>query len=400
MSARSLFVAGPFIAAAALVHGACSERPSAPVGPSTSCNFSVTVNASRFGPQGGTATAAVTTGSSCAWSASSAADWITVDGASRTGEGTVPFTIRSFDNTVERSGAITIAQQSFTLTQSGCIVRLTSSEIAFAGDGGSSDVAIEASDGCRWLVENAPSWATFDPSSGAGSATVRIRAARNTSTTTARDASVQIGAQVLALHQSEFSDPPSGPTPLPQPACSFSVSPVEAYVPSAGGRGSVTVATGVGCAWTANSSVPHMRITRGTSGTGPGTIDYEVERNPQTYVTDFRMAAIEVRWNTPTAGQNVWLSQFGNCSPTLSSPMTFGADGGEQRQNFLVESPFRCPWRVEGGASWMTVFPPTGMIFRGDGTLVVTVAPNTSTQPRSAVVIVGERPVTIIQAGR
>jgi hypothetical protein len=360
----------------------------------------VTVNASRFGPQGGTSTASVTTGASCAWSASSATDWITVDGASRTGGGTVPFSIRSFDNTAERSGAITIAQQSFTLTQSGCVVRLASSEISFAGDGGSSDMSIEASDGCQWLVENAPSWATFDPASGAGSATVRIRAARNTSTSAPRDASVQIGAQALALHQSEFSEPPSGPAPLPQPACSFSVSPVEAYVPSAGGRGSVSVATGVGCAWTANSSVPHMRITRGANGTGPGTIDYEVDPNPTAYVTDFRMAAIEVRWNTPTAGQNVWLSQFGNCNPTLSSPMTFGADGGEQRQNFLVESPFRCPWRVEGGASWMTVFPSTGMIFRGDGTLVVTVSPNTSTQPRSAVVIVGERPVTIVQAGR
>ena len=400
MPARLLFVAAPFITAAALMHVACSERPSAPLGPSTSCKFSATLNASLFGPQGGTGTASVTTGSACAWSASSAADWITVDGASRTGEGSVPFTIRSFDNTVERSAAITIAQQSFTLTQSGCIVRLSSSEVAFTGEGGSGDVAVDASDGCQWLVENAPSWASFDPSSGAGAATIRVRASRNSSTTTARDASVRIGAQPLTLHQSEFSEPSPGPAPLPQPACTFAVSPVESYVPSAGGRGSVTVSTGVGCAWTANSSAPHLRITQGASGTGPGRIDYEVDRNLDGYVVDFRRSAIEVRWNTPTAGQNVWLSQFGDCKTVVSPVVTFGADGGEHRENLLVESAFRCPWRVEGGAPWLTVRPPTDLIFRGDGTLVVTAAPNTSSQPRTTVLMVGEKPVTVTQAGR
>jgi hypothetical protein len=403
MPLRLRFIAGPLVAAATLVHATCSERPSAPIAPSTQCNFSVSVNTSKFGPQGGTATASVTTGSSCVWSAASAADWITVDGASRTGEGSVPFTIRSFDNTTERSGAITIAQQNFTLTQSGCIVRLASAELSFTGDGGSSDVAVEASDGCRWLVEGTPSWATFDPSSGAGSASIRVRAARNTSTTSTRDAAVQIGAQALTLRQSEVTEPPPGPAPLPQPACAFSVSPVEAYVPSAGGRGSVTVSTAPGCAWTASASLPHLRITLGTSGTGPGRVDYEVDANPDSYVVDFRRAAIEIRWNAPTAGQNVWLSQFGDCRTVVSRAITFSAEGGEHRQNLLVESPFQCPWRVEGGAgaAWLTVVsPPIGRIVRGDATLLLTAEPNTSSQPRTTILIVGERQVTVTQAGR
>jgi hypothetical protein len=284
---------------------------------------------------------------------------IAIEGAaSRTGDGVVNLAIRAFDGTAERSGTFTIAQQSFTVTQSGCLVRLGATELAFAGGGGSEDLRIDTIDGCRWIVENAPAWASFDPDSGAGPGVTRVRATRNTTTST-RDNAVRIGAQTLTLRQAQLreAEPPTSP-PLPQPrACVYSVSPVEAFVPTPGGSGVVNVATAAGCAWTASIAAAHARIRRGAAGSGPEQIEYEVDPNSETYVVGFRRAAIEVRWNTPTAGQNVCLSQFGDCRTVVSPSITFTADGGEFRQNVLVESPFNCPWRVEGSAPWLTIFP-------------------------------------------
>jgi Viral BACON domain len=122
-------------------------------------SFNVSINASQFGPGGGKATATVTTAAACSWSASAEADWITIEGDSKhTGEGTVPMVITSFDGTTDRVATVTIAQQAFKLTQSGCSIQLSDRELSFAGEGGAADLRVEAPDTCRWAVEGNVSW--------------------------------------------------------------------------------------------------------------------------------------------------------------------------------------------------------------------------------------------------
>jgi hypothetical protein len=385
------------VSGAACSHEAATP-PTTPTAPPTpTCAFSVSINTVQFGPGGGAATATVGTSAACTWSATAEADWIAIDGGTnRAGDGTVSMAIKPFDSASDRTASITVAQQAFKLTQNGCLIRLSDAEISFEGDGGAKDIRIEADAACRWTAEGDLSWSSLEPATGTGSAVTRVRAGRNQSTA-ARTAAVRVGRQTLTLHQAGGSEPPS-PTPPPRSAeCVYSVTPVEEYVHSQGGTGTVNVSAPPGCTWTATASLP-AHIRRGSSGTGSGVIEYAVDPNPETYVVDFRKVALEVRWPTPTAGQNVWLSQFGNCGGAGNRlRYTIPAAGGRIDDVVLVESPFTCPWRVQGGADWLTVLPAPDIIYRGDRNLHVMVAPNTTGETRTAELIIAERIYVITQ---
>jgi hypothetical protein len=82
----------------------------------TTCTFSVSPAATSIGPLGGTVTITVTTGSTCAWTATSNSPFITVSaGAAGTGNGTVTATVAP--GTGARSGTLTIAGQTVTIDQ-------------------------------------------------------------------------------------------------------------------------------------------------------------------------------------------------------------------------------------------------------------------------------------------
>lgn len=63
------------------------------------------------------------------------------------------------------------------------------------------------------------------------------------------------------------------------PVCSFSVSPTSQSFDTAGATGTVTVQAANGCAWTAASNVTWITVTSGASGTGNGTVVYQVQAN-------------------------------------------------------------------------------------------------------------------------
>ncbi len=58
--------------------------------------------------------------------------------------------------------------------------------------------------------------------------------------------------------------------------CSYSLNPSSRSFSTSGGTGSVSVAAGSGCAWTAVSNVPWITITSGASGNGNGTVNFTV----------------------------------------------------------------------------------------------------------------------------
>jgi Viral BACON domain len=63
------------------------------------------------------------------------------------------------------------------------------------------------------------------------------------------------------------------------PACSFSLSPSSQSFDSAGGTGTVSVQASSNCSWTATSNVTWISVTSGASGTGNGTVVFQVQAN-------------------------------------------------------------------------------------------------------------------------
>jgi Zn-dependent metalloprotease len=98
-------------------HTAASDVPSDCGG---TCTFSINPTSASFAAAGGSGSVSVTAGAGCAWTASSNASFITVTGgASGSGSGTVSYSVASNAGTASRSGTLTIAGQTFTVTQAG-----------------------------------------------------------------------------------------------------------------------------------------------------------------------------------------------------------------------------------------------------------------------------------------
>ncbi len=89
-------------------------------GTASGCTYSISPAAQSFFSTGGTATVSVTTAVGCVWAATSNAPWITIpSGASGTGNGAVSYSVAANTATSSRSGTLTIAGQTYTVTQSG-----------------------------------------------------------------------------------------------------------------------------------------------------------------------------------------------------------------------------------------------------------------------------------------
>jgi FG-GAP-like repeat len=199
-----------------------------------------------------------------------------------------------------------------------------------------------------------------------------------------------------------------GATPS-QPVCEYQVSPVRIELSDAPQSGVIAIQTGPGCAWTAASG---GSISIGASaGTGPAQLAYSVSRfTEDPYYTPIRQGVIQIRWNTPTAGQNVYITQSkGPCdrlfpypSPGRNPSETFGPGGGTGAFEVLAGDGFSYPWRINETSDWITVTrPPLGIVRSGDGGFGFIAAPNPSLSPRDGYILTcNGRPIAVHQAGR
>jgi hypothetical protein len=83
-----------------------------------SCSYTVMPTTVTVPANGSAATLSVTSGTSCSWSATTTASWITITaGATGSGIGAVSFTVPA--STAARTGTLTVAGRTVTVTQGG-----------------------------------------------------------------------------------------------------------------------------------------------------------------------------------------------------------------------------------------------------------------------------------------
>jgi hypothetical protein len=114
----------------------------------TVCSYNITPGNQPFPINGGINTVAVTSATGCAWTATSNAAWINItSGASGSGNGTVGYSVTANSGAV-RTGTMTIAGQTFTVTQSG-----EATPFSLDGDA-KSDMAIWRPSAGVWHIIN------------------------------------------------------------------------------------------------------------------------------------------------------------------------------------------------------------------------------------------------------
>ncbi len=147
------------------------------------CTYSINPTTNSVGSAATSRTVQVTAGPSCDWTAVSHASWISITaGATGRGNGSVTYEVAANAGSASRTGTLTIAGQTHTVTQSGgCSYALGSTSSSVPAAGGSRGVLVTAPTGCAWTASSAVSWITITAgASGSGNGTVSFSVAANT----------------------------------------------------------------------------------------------------------------------------------------------------------------------------------------------------------------------------
>ena len=346
---------------------------------------------------GGTASFDVNTDTACGWTAAPTVAWLTlVSGGSGSGNATVTYRVAVNPDAATRTGSLTVGGSAHSVTQSGltnCTVDLNKYQDSFSLAGGTGSFDVSASSSCAWVAASTAGWARVtDPSGGLGTGSRRVTYVVDGSADAApRSASIAVGGKVVTVTQAGTA------------ACEYAVAPVEVKAcMSVGYITTITVSTASGCPWTSSTPASWIAITSGLSGSGPGSITFSMTLNYDAA----RQANIEVRWPTPTAGQNVRVLQAG-CLYYAGPPLfDVPAGGGDYYFEVVSQStdtkcggPLSagCVWTAVSSASWVTVL--SSMPRNGDEPVSFRVAANGTSTPRTATITVRDRTVTIRQAG-
>jgi len=185
--------------------------------------------------------------------------------------------------------------------------------------------------------------------------------------------------------------------------CQYSVAPVDVRPCMAGGSVTAIVTTEPFCPWTAASNASWLTVSSAASTSGPGAITFTFSDNYDAP----REGIVMVRWPTPTAGQNIRVTQAGCRYAVTRSAFSFAAAGGAGTFDVFQEADpntcggatqDRCVWTARSDVSWITV--TTGMPRSGDNPVAFTVAANDAASARTGTITVRDKVVTITQAGR
>ena len=123
----------------------------------------------------------------CPWTAVSRASWITItSGAAGSGSGRVAYAVATNTGRDARTGTMTIAGQTFTVTQDGapksCSYSISPSRRNIGAAGGAGAVTVKTPTGCDWTAQSHAGWITITlADSGSGGGTLAYAVAPNTS---------------------------------------------------------------------------------------------------------------------------------------------------------------------------------------------------------------------------
>ena len=340
------------------------------------CNFVLTPAGNSYGPGATNDAVAVASLPGCTWTVSNTNAWITLtSGTNGAASGTVNFIIASNATSLARSGVITIAGQSFSISQDGtpCTFAITPASRSYNAGATNGTVAVTTIPGCVWTVENPNSWITINSGNGGtGTGTVTLTIATNP-VGAARSGVVVIAGESFTVNQAG--------TP-----CTYAIAPLGRTNGPAASTGLISVTTITGCAWTANSSNNWITINPPASGAGNGTAGYTVASNTTALL---RTGLVAV------AGQVFTFIQSGTPCSFSIAPASVTHGPGLETGSVNVTTLVGCAWTVNNTNPWITI--TSGTNGSGSGTVTYTVSANPNAMARSAVIDIDGRQFDITQ---
>jgi hypothetical protein len=287
-----------------------------------------------------------------------------------------------------------VAGQSHSLTQQGrpvtvCRYELSPTTADVSKDESRGTFAVAAPADCAWTATSAANWLVVTAGNqGTGDGTVSYSVAANRDPVE-RTATVAVADKTFTVRQGGDIG-----------VCQYSVAPVTFNPCMPAGTVTTTVTTQTGCSWTVSSSVPWLTLPSGSSGSGTAPITLAFSDNYDAPREGIAM----VRWPTPTAGQNVRLSQAGCVYAVSQSALNFTASAATGSFNVIQQSQptecggatqDRCIWTAAADVPWIVIATP--MPQAGDGRVTFSVSANATGASRVGRITVRDKVVVVTQ---
>lgn len=331
------------------------------------CSYSISPTTQGFGAGGGGGSTNVTTGPGCNWTAVSNASWISLTSSgSGTGSGSVFFDVAPNPGGA-RNGTLTIAGQTYTVTQSAlptCSFSITPMAQSIGAIGGAGDtIDVSTASGCTWSATSNAPWLTITSgASGSGDGAVNFLVLANAGGS--RVGTLTVAGHTFTVSQASLT-------------CSFSINPTSQSIGGGAGAGApISVTAPSGCGWASTSNAPWLGITSGFTGTGNGTVTFSAGANPGAP----RSGTLLI------AGQTFTVNQANGCTYAINpTSASFGLLGGTGQVTVTAGS--GCAWNVSSNAGWLDI--TSSASGNGNGTVNYSVGP----------ILLGSRSGTLTIAG-
>ena len=155
-----------------------------------------------FTRAGGSGSVNVTAAAGCNWTATSNAAWIIiVSEPGGAGNGVVSYEVRENFDAASRTGTLTIAEQTFTVTQSGnCTYSIAPAQRSHPAAGGAGTINVIADPGCNWTAVSNAAWITITAGNGTGNGVVNYTVAANPGPG-GRNSTITAGGRIFTVKQ-------------------------------------------------------------------------------------------------------------------------------------------------------------------------------------------------------
>ena len=291
------------------------------------CTYSISSYNRNIGADGGGYGISVVAPDGCGWTAVSNDDWTHItSGNSGDGSSSVSYSVDANPTTSSRTGTISIAGKTHTVTQTGytCTYPISSDNWNIGANGGNNSVSIITKDDCSWTAVSNDDWIKITSNdSGDGYSDVSYYVDANP-TTSSRTGTISIAGKTHTVTQ-------NGRT------CTYSISSDNWNIGVNGGNNSVSIITKDGCSWKAVSNDDWIKITSEDIINGYGGVSYYVDVNP---TTSSRTGTITIARKTHTVTQN-----GRTCTYSISSDnWDIGANGGNNGVSIIAKD--GCSWKA------------------------------------------------------
>ena len=332
----------------------------------------------------------VTTRDGCSWSVQNTNSWVSLifGAGGGTSTGVVAYALAENRTNAPRFGFITVAEQTFAITQWGtnCSYILSATSRAHTAISETGTVTVTTASGCPWNVINTNPWVTITSlPATAGSGTLGYRVDANANFVP-RSGTLEIAGSIFTLTQA---------------ACSLDLSPATRTHGSSLELGTVTVNTAPGCGWTVVNTNSWVTIIGGASGLGSGSFTYSVASNP---LGSPRTATLQIGARTFTITQLGVFCAYQLTINGLTAEQILGegteleAFHGEGAEVGVVEvaTGLGCPWTVDNPIPWVSII--AGANGSGNATMVYSVQANPG-NPRAGFMTIAGQSFQVNQLG-